>query len=412
MTIALHAPSLLIFGAIELMLLLAVSLPIWRSSGFAASGRWATFGGVLVFLALPLLALRGALPDFVTFAVANSLMLAGAQLLYQVGYALYGITPKRRWDRWVVLGGIAVLCVLGCVDSATGPAGLARYRVIATAIPLCSTAACWLVRLMRTAPRPWSLATRYLVFAATLATLIHGARAVAQAFLPAVSDPLRTPAGAVAIMGLLSSAMLTAFGFILHMEAMTRDRLNHANDALSREALTDPLTGLGNRRRLELAAIEELPRAKRHGWPMTVMLLDVDHFKRVNDQWGHAAGDTVLREVATLCRSGSRPHDVLVRWGGEEFALLLPQCDGPNAEKVARRMLFAVRSTAIAAIDNTRVAISIGIAPVNPDATSLAEALNDADAALYRAKQSGRDRYCVATDLGDAGLISAIARQA
>ncbi len=406
----LHVPSLLAFGSVQLLLLLAVSLPVWRTSGFGRSGFIASIGVLLAFGALPLMALRSVLPDFVTFALANSMMLIGMQLVYQIGYSLFGLADLPRWDRTLAFAAVVTVCVMTLLNPDPGAVWFAKLRVLVCAVPMGLTAACWLVRLRRSAPRPWTLGTRYLVVAGGIAATIHGLRAIAFTFSTnGPIDPLKSPIAIIAILGLLSSSLLTAFGFILHMESTARDRLRRANDELSKVAFTDTLTGLGNRRQLEVAALQELPRALDHGWPVTLMLLDVDHFKRVNDRWGHGAGDVVLREVASACRVGLRNHDVLVRWGGEEFALMLPQCTLENAEKVARRILQGLRATAIPAIDGTNVTVSIGIATVNVAALDLTAALIQADAALYRAKQGGRDRYEIADGQTRGARLSVLA---
>ena len=152
----------------------------------------------------------------------------------------------------------------------------------------------------------------------------------------------------------------------------------------------------GNPRGLEAAAQEELPRALRYEGDMSVLLLDVDRFKDVNDTWGHAAGDAVLREVAVVCRGGLRPHDVLARWGGEEFAILLPQCNLSAAWLVAQRICTAIAAHPQTALDGQPVTISIGVAKVAAGAPCLTDAIAHADAALYRAKRAGRNRVTLA----------------
>lgn len=154
-------------------------------------------------------------------------------------------------------------------------------------------------------------------------------------------------------------------------------------------ATTDELTGLFNRRHFFELARAELSRAVRHGLPLAAMLLDVDRFKSVNDTYGHAAGDQVLRQVAAVCRETLRAEDVLGRYGGEEFAVLL---QGEGALELGERLRAALEGTVIVlpALE-LRVTASIGVAEWRGD-EDLAGLLNRADAALYAAKGGGRNR--------------------
>ncbi|MBI3716662.1 MAG: GGDEF domain-containing protein [Betaproteobacteria bacterium] len=163
---------------------------------------------------------------------------------------------------------------------------------------------------------------------------------------------------------------------------------------LNREARTDALTGQYNRRALEEFAETELKRAARSGTRMSVILCDVDHFKRVNDQHGHDAGDRVIRAVAEQLRSVIRDTDALGRWGGEEFLVILPDTGAQDAAVLAERMRVVVETAAILVPDQIHVSISLGVAAhadhVLPGAWD--RLLKAADGAMYRAKESGRNR--------------------
>jgi len=156
-------------------------------------------------------------------------------------------------------------------------------------------------------------------------------------------------------------------------------------------AAIDALTGLHNRRWLDETFSRQVERAVRSGRPLTVLLIDIDHFKRLNDERGHQAGDEALREVSTTLAAAVRPRDSLARYGGEEFAVLVPDVDGQQAVQVAERLREAVASRALPAAGRTTVTISVGVAVKRPEDT-LALMLGRADAALYRAKQAGRNR--------------------
>ncbi|GAB1643200.1 diguanylate cyclase [Krasilnikovia sp. MM14-A1259] len=177
------------------------------------------------------------------------------------------------------------------------------------------------------------------------------------------------------------------------------------HEEAQRLSLTDPLTGLWNYRYLRESLRREVERASRFGRMLAVLVLDLDHFKKVNDTYGHAAGDTVLGEFARRIRLGLREVDVAFRQGGEEFVVLLPETDGFGAATVAERLGAAIRDIPVPidprragpAVDRIPVSVSIGIA-VYPDHGGTAqEVLDAADDALYAAKNAGRDRYRMAS---------------
>lgn len=154
-------------------------------------------------------------------------------------------------------------------------------------------------------------------------------------------------------------------------------------------AMTDPLTGLANRRALETALESALLRAKRHDWDLSVILLDVDHFKGFNDGYGHELGDEVLRAVARVLRSALRAGDVAGRYGGEEFLVVLPEADWADAVRTAERIRSAVSRLELPL---PPVTISLGVATLGNRSASAAALVAEADQALYVSKRSGRDR--------------------
>jgi diguanylate cyclase (GGDEF)-like protein len=175
------------------------------------------------------------------------------------------------------------------------------------------------------------------------------------------------------------------------------DRWRDREARYLRLAETDALTGLTNRRHfLELAA-RELARSRRYGSPMALVLVDLDHFKRVNDRYGHLAGDQVLTAAARALASGLREIDVIARHGGEEFAILLPETDLTGAREVAERSCRRLAETVTTVEgDEVRITASMGVASVTGGAATLDELLGRADRAMYGAKRAGRDRVEVA----------------
>lgn len=171
--------------------------------------------------------------------------------------------------------------------------------------------------------------------------------------------------------------------------------LERAWKAVNEMAMQDALTGLGNRRRFMPAAQRELDLARRHQQPLALLVLDLDHFKSINDAFGHLAGDEVLIEVARRCQRALRTTDLLARWGGEEFIMLLPNTPLPQAQQLAERVRQAVFAPPRIRISGQEVQVtaSLGAAGVAPGQTvSLDELIKRTDIALYRAKSAGRDR--------------------
>jgi len=193
-----------------------------------------------------------------------------------------------------------------------------------------------------------------------------------------------------------------ASDFLAHLGVVAAICIENAvNRArLLRSGLTDFLTGFHNRRYLHARLREELARAQRARQPLACLMIDVDHFKRINDQYGHLAGDAVLREVAQRIDAEMRISDTGARFGGDEFAIVLAQADIGDGERVAARVLHTVRNhpVVIGAQAAETVTLSIGVAAAHPgpgtrDYKVLAERLiAEADAALYRAKSAGRNR--------------------
>jgi diguanylate cyclase (GGDEF)-like protein len=188
----------------------------------------------------------------------------------------------------------------------------------------------------------------------------------------------------IAIVGLVLSALLAALVLVWSR--------NERMQELARQASQDSLTGLKNRRRFEEDLRIELARSGRYGVDGALLMLDLDHFKRVNDTLGHPAGDRVLADIAAAMRARARETDTLARIGGDEFAIVLPRCDLAEAESVAEEIATAIHENVDAEQDVPPITASIGIAPFGPSGDlSPASVFAKADAAMYEAKGSGRD---------------------
>ena len=191
--------------------------------------------------------------------------------------------------------------------------------------------------------------------------------------------PLMTPGGSL-------DRIIVSFIDISQRRSLERE--------LARQALTDGLTGLRNRRAFEDDIAVEVARHRRSGRPLSLIVADLDHFKRINDTWGHDTGDAVLRGFAEVCRKAIREGDLACRIGGEEFAILLPDTPLETAAVVAERLRAEVEDAAIPLLGSAAVSYSIsaGVAELDVTDVGARQFFKRADAALFRAKAHGRNR--------------------
>ena len=221
-------------------------------------------------------------------------------------------------------------------------------------------------------------------------------RNIAIVFLTGLNDNL----GELRALELGAADYITKPFDVALLRARVRNQIDIKRRADNAEALAcvDTLTSLPNRRRFESVLSSEWERAIRYQFPVSLLMIDIDHFKGYNDHYGHQQGDYCLREVARAMAKGlSRPSDLLARYGGEEFVAILPDTAREGARKVAEQLLKRVVSLALPHIaPDTNVTVSIGGATHFPSRRiqSSNELLSIADAQLYRAKAMGRNRYC------------------
>lgn len=248
------------------------------------------------------------------------------------------------------------------------------------------------------------------LLAGALYTLCHFRFPPEQAAIPLQQSVLD-----VLYVGSVSGAVLLSalFSFLFRQEIRrAEDELERANASLEALSERDALTGLANRRRLDAYLTSECQRAAREGRPLSVLMMDVDHFKRFNDQHGHQAGDDCLKELARVVAAAARrPADLAARYGGEEFMLVLPETAPDGAVKQAEDLRKAVSAAGIGApyvTDDEPVTVSIGVATADSAEDYRPEILlRAADEGLYLAKRSGRNRTAVA---GESAAHGGVAR--
>jgi diguanylate cyclase (GGDEF)-like protein len=199
-----------------------------------------------------------------------------------------------------------------------------------------------------------------------------------------IADELRVLAPIYLYLALSTTAVFALLGWML----------GRKEDLLAARATTDALTGLANRSHFEARTDAEVARAARYGTPLSVLLVDVDHLKSINDRGGHGAGDRALRAVAAALAASCRVTDLAARYGGDEFAVLAPSTSVAQAAVLAERVREQLRSSGP---PDLLVSVSVGVADLCPARSGGRDALlRAADAALYVAKSAGRDRVSLA----------------
>ncbi|HMA31517.1 MAG TPA: diguanylate cyclase [Casimicrobiaceae bacterium] len=201
-----------------------------------------------------------------------------------------------------------------------------------------------------------------------------------------LATPLSVVVGSIPLLVVFPIAISS----VTYMLAAELAQANRRLDTLGR---TDALTGLANRRHGFALAEVELERFRRSGRPAVLVVLDIDHFKNINDRHGHPAGDAVLRAIARVLREACRGTDVVARYGGDEFLLVLPELRLQAVEAVAARIRERLDSLSVEAAPGASCTVSLGAAEATADMADVEDWIQQADTALYRAKTAGRDRF-------------------
>ena len=173
--------------------------------------------------------------------------------------------------------------------------------------------------------------------------------------------------------------------------ALAREHARRQADSFAHAAAIDPVSGLFNRRYFQARFEEELQRAWRHHRPVALLMIDIDNFKSINDRFGHLVGDVVIRDAAEILRRSVRVFDVCTRFGGDEFAIVMPDSGQDGAAKIAERIRQRIEAHRPSELGSTQISVSVGIT-VSSDEMSARELVAQADQALYLAKQAGRNQ--------------------
>ncbi len=389
-------PTLVVVAAVTAALLaLSVALTLrGQPPQLQNSLRAWTTGIAIQAAGWLLIGFRGELPDAITIVLANFAIAFGYAVCIHALRIFGGLLGSPRAAYALSAGVLLASLVFTYMEPSRHWRMVFNSMLLATIFGHAALTA-WHLRAAH-GPRPPSHKLLTGVFA--LGALMLGARAV----VVAIEGP--QPAGGVLALSPLVAALygstafgpvLATFGFVL----MCNDRLHREVEHL---ATFDTLTGVYNRGSLERLAAEAVAHALRHGRPVAVMLVDADHFKRINDEFGHEAGDSALRVLAGCLQFCVRPGDVVGRFGGEEFVVVMPGADEDAGVVIAERLRQRMETLRLGeATGDLALRVSVGVAMRRERDDRYAHVLREADRALYEAKRTGRNRVMAASAMAD-----------
>lgn len=334
-----------------------------------------TIGLGLQTLVYVLFFLRGQTPELISVLLANTALSASLSFfIAAIGVFQQHSLPRRLLFAPPIILAVVFSFLMQNIDA----------RIIVSGLIFCAQCMFALFTLLN---RQYNVIGRGKHLLASGLMIIIGVlaiRVLTVVFMPDdISSMLhQTPIQVLTFLATFISLLLMTIGFVL----MIKER---ADECIRLIAMKDRLTGIWNRVRLEEDAQQEIARLERYGHPASIIMVDLDHFKQINDQFGHGTGDSVLKEFCLVVQRCIRSTDILARWGGEEFVVLLPNSGFVNAVSLAERIRAAIEQHQFPS--GLRITASLGLS-VCQTADTWNSWLERADKALYRAKSTGRNR--------------------
>ena len=377
------------YADIPTMFLMIITVGVTLSVVLGIVGRQRQTEGVSLWamalalnsLGYALLGLRGQISNLLSIVVAN-VALSGALAMFAEGLFRFQQRPAPRWLVWAPVLVLAMLFILW-IDRLP-------ERVV-TSSAIFAAQFILILTLLVQERRQTVGQGQYLIGATVLmalATLAY--RGISAAFQWGRPGSLLAAGPAQTVTFLLTTVSIVVFG--IGLVIMTKERADERNRLLAHR---DDMTGLNNRRSVLEALNQQLAQARRSGLPLSLLMIDVDHFKRINDTHGHLSGDLVLKQVAHTLRTRVRSQDIVGRVGGEEFLVVLPNTTATGGRWVAEALRESIAATRCSSLAGKPIPItvSMGLHEFDPRGDrDCDDLINDADQALYRAKAKGRDR--------------------
>jgi diguanylate cyclase (GGDEF)-like protein len=368
-------------------MLIAVNVTLTLSVGLVAHGKlrdgmayWAA-GLACNAAGYVLFALRGQVSDLLSIVLANVLF-ASVFALFTEGVFQFQNRKPRRWLVWLPV--VATALLFGALIP------WQAARVVAGTIIFSAQSAAIMVSLLQRRKTTVGVGQYFMVAGFLMMIIAFAFQGVGTLLRKDEVTSIMTPHFVQTVIFLVAtiSVVVVSLGLVV----MIKDRADELNRNL---AMRDELTGLINRRSLLESLAQHLSAAKRHGQPLSLLMVDIDFFKRVNDTYGHLSGDKVLKTMASSIVQRTRAQDVPGRLGGEEFLVILPNSTEQGAWQLAENLRQGVEATAFQAVSGEPIAItvSIGLCALSqlPD-PQCDDLIAASDQALYRAKAAGRNR--------------------
>ncbi len=376
---------------VGVMLSITITL-IWLTrKTYPGFGAWAA-GTAAWTVGFLLISLRGMIPPLFTIVLANVFLIAAAALYLEGTHRFRGAPGRRIGSLLVPLVAYALLVAyFTYVDNDTG----VRIILLSLSLALFYGVCAW--ELLANTPSGQRFSYLFTGSLFGLHALFLFVRAIATALDPGPHD-LYVPSMMQAATFLVSVFFGVAWnlGFVMLNSERLEIDLKSAQVELRRLATTDYLTNIANNRCFFDQGEREIQRARRYGHPLSLLMFDIDQFKKINDTYGHAAGDRVLVSITSRCKKLLRDIDVFGRVGGDEFAVLLPETDLAGGKATAERLRTAVAEQAIEAGGEVRrMTISIGVSQLAAEDRRVEEMLTRADDAMYEVKRRGGNAVTV-----------------
>ena len=381
--IQLDPRTTILIGSITCGLMALVLTLLRRASPLPVTGLLAwVFGAWLAFLALFFLGLREHISDLASIILGNAALLLAYVMWLAGTVEHYG--GRVNWRNWL----LAMMLAIAALAWFSVAQDSFRIRVVIVA-SLCTIINAQhlvsLLRSQRTSRFGETIGVTLVSSCLVALTCVYGTRAIEALAFPQGDRSLLTQTAVQ--VAYTACATVCNLMLVLGFATMASDNVRAR---IEDEAIRDPLTGALNRRALSTVLSREISRCRRRGHALSVLMLDIDHFKHINDEFGHPVGDRVLVRLCRRLIALMRPHDVFARYGGEEFLIALPETDATAAKLAAQRILLDLAATDDSGLP--AITVSIGVAQWDAAEESIESLIARADSALYAAKRNGRNR--------------------
>jgi diguanylate cyclase (GGDEF)-like protein len=376
-----------ILMGVTIVLSLAMNLIRLTRKTYPGFGMW-TAGTTTYAFGFLFISLRNIIPNIFTIVLANALLLFAALFFWEGTRCFYRKKSRKAFIVLLIAGYTLFQSYFTFVHNDIG-VRIVIYSLLSAAIFGAIAMELFRMRLPALRSSSWFTGSLFALYGIFMVF-----RGLLTELLPPLHDLLEpNTLQAITFILAIFFGIAWTFGFVmLNSERLEAD-LRNAQNKLQKIATTDFLTGIANIRLFTEAGEREVQRARRYKRPLSLLMIDLDHFKKVNDRYGHAIGDKVLVAFAAICKKYLRKADIFGRLGGEEFAILLPETDISGGRKLAERLRSVIEKSDIKAERKTlQITVSIGVTELLPDEDQLEIALRRADDTMYEAKRKGRNQ--------------------